>query len=400
MKDRSTADHGLASRVRGLMTGSFLGDALGGPIEFQHPDAVKQLATPPHHWGLDEVFDARAAKEALARFTLRGYDPLRPTPEPFGHWTRHARPGTVTDDSRHKMILLAALRAAVAAGTRLDAAVLARAYLDWPRTPAVERSPEKQALCADWLEEWQPAARWVLGERNPDRARPPERLWGGLATCCGQMILLPLAALHPGRPEAAYLHAYELAFFDNGPARDLNAGLVAGLAWVLGQPATGSEGPDFWDRMLEVMRATDPHRYGEVPWVQRPLDRWLDFVEETLAAAKGRPGRVFARLDAAFGEAIKWEAQVCFSVAVAALLLARSEPLAALPLSLEWGHDTDSYAQLVGAFLGARFGEEVFPAEMREVVRGRVIEDYGFDLQAEADQLAAHPPSHRTAGSA
>ena len=368
--------------------GSFLGDALGGPIEFQDLKDLERLPDPPHRWREDETLTSGALRATRSRLTLRGYDPLRPEPELYGQWRHHAPPGTVTDDSRHKMILLTALHRAVSAGERLEARGLARGYLDWPRTPLIEGDKETRKLAEEWLREWNLASRWVLGERDPALARPPERLWGGLATCCGQMTLLPMAALHPGNPEEAYLHAYELAYFDNGPARDLNAALVAGLAHLLAPEPAPRGDRSLWAALIGAMRSVDPFRYGQVPWVRRPVDQWLDFVEETVAAADGHPGRVFAAFDRAFADAIKWEAHVCFSVALAALRLAGDDPLAALQLSLEWGHDTDSYAQLVGAMVGARHGREVFPVEMREVVAIRVLEDYGFNLSTEGEWLA------------
>lgn len=390
MKTGATISEDFPSRVRGLLIGSFLGDALGGPVEFQSAEDVQALSPPLHRWTEEEVLDGPARQAARERLILRGYDPLRPEPEPYGHWSRHAPPGTVTDDSRLKMVLIAALKKAQADGRwPLGAEGMARAFLDWPGA-ALDGSftEEVQDLNRTWLKEWLYAARWVLGDRDVERARPPERLWGGLPTCCGQMVLLPLAALYPGRPVEAYRHAHDLGFFDNGPACDLNAGLVAGLAGCLSLPQVepGDENP--WESVLKTMGATDPYAYAAVPWVDRPTDRWLETVEDVVRQAENRPARVFERFDRAFADAIKWEAQVCYSLAIAALLMGKGDPLVSLQLSLEWGHDTDSYAQIVGAFAGARFGEEIFPVEMRRTVVGRVRDEYGFDLEDAADWLS------------
>ncbi|MFN0067168.1 MAG: hypothetical protein ACKVYV_05975, partial [Limisphaerales bacterium] len=117
------------------------------------------------------------------------------------------------------------------------------------------------------------------------------------------------------------------------------------------------------------------------------VDRWLDFALGAAREAEGRPARMFAVFEREFRHNSKWEAQVPFVVAFGCLALAEFEPLPALQLTLEWGHDTDSYAQLLGVFIGALFGPEVFPAALREPVVARLAADFGEDLGAQADLL-------------
>ena len=45
-----------------------------------------------------------------------------------------------------------------------------------------------------------------------------------------------------------------------------------------------------------------------------------------------------------------------------------------------WGHDTDSYPQLAGAFIGALHGEEIFPTDARIAVEKQLLTDYGENL--------------------
>jgi ADP-ribosylglycohydrolase len=242
----------LRDRVHGVLLGSMIGDALGGPIEFQEPSAVQKLNNPPKIWGSDEVIDDASLKAAAARLELKSYEALRPRPEPYAHWTVNAEPGSVTDDSRHKLILLQALHDADAETSwPLTVEGFARAHLEWPKSPDLQDNADFKQLRADWLREWGQGARWVLGNRDPEIALPPTRMWGGLPTCSGQMSLLPLAALFPGQPGPAYRAAYQLGFFDNGFGKDLNAALVAGLAVALVMPSSKAPDPGAWKTIIK-----------------------------------------------------------------------------------------------------------------------------------------------------
>lgn len=378
----------VSERIRGLILGSALGDALGGPIEFQARDAIQRLADPPKLWRDEEVLDAPARRATAGRLRLRSYTDLRPQPESYGQWNVNSVPGTITDDTRHKLVLLLGLREAErTARWPFTVAQLAQTYLDWPKTDAVVGRTGYEALAADWLEEWQFGARWVLGERDLAKALPPERMWQGLPTCCGQMTLLPVAAIYAGEPERAYRAAYDLAFFDNGFGKDMNAALVAGLAVALVTPVEAAAPAKAWEMILSAVRETDPFRHGKIRWSERAVHRWLDLALKFVREADGRPARLFAALEKEFAQTTKWEAQVPFVVTFACLAIAEYDPLAALQLSMEWGHDSDSYAQLTGAFIGALHGPRLFPADWREAVTRRLQADHGVDLEAESRRL-------------
>ena len=63
-------------------------------------------------------------------------------------------------------------------------------------------------------------------------------------------------------------------------------------------------------------------------------------------------------------------------------------PVAALQLTQEWGWDTDSYAQLLGAFIGALHGPVLFRATWRADVAERLQADFRVDLEDECKMLA------------
>jgi ADP-ribosylglycohydrolase len=379
----------LGERIRGLIFGTALGDALGGPIEFQPREAVQRLPDPPKVWRDEEVLDAAARAATAGRLRLRPYAPLRPQPESYGQWNTSSAPGTITDDTRHKLILLHSLRAAEKSSRwPMTTRDFAQAYLDWPASPAVAGVPSYPALAADWLEEYQLAARWVLGERDPAKARPTERLWGGLPTCAGQMALLPLAAVFAGEPEKAYRAAYALAFIDNSWGRDLIAALVAGLAVAQVTPVDPKRPTAAWERIKMTILGTDPHGYGKIRWTPRALERWLNLALKLGREARGRPARLFAAMEKEFEHTIKWEAQVPLVVVFGCLALAEYDPLTSLQLSMEWGHDTDSYAQLLGAFIGALHGPQLFRPEWRDAVAARLRADHQVDLEGDCRLLA------------
>lgn len=379
----SRANERSESRIRGLVLGSFIGDALGGPVEFQSPEAVAALPNPPKRWRAGGRLDKAALEAAASRLKLRSYASLRSEPGSYAHWKKDAPPGTITDDSRHKIVLIDAIRTHFP----LTARGLARAYIDWPSRAKLGTNPSVKLveLRDDWIEEWQLSARWVIGERDPAKALPPARMWTGLPTCCGQMTLPPLACAYVGNPVKAYRAAYELSWFDNGFGKDLNCALIAGLSEAL-----NGEHP-FWDGIIKAMRDTDPYRYGKVRYTRRPVDKWLDYALGAAKKADRQPAVLFADFEKTFADTIKWEAQVPFAVTFALLEMCPDDPLAALQLSIEWGHDTDSYAALVGAFIGARYGDSIFPKEMKDAVIRRTREDYGEDLEAWVELLLNLP---------
>lgn len=386
--DLASSDALLRDRVTGLLIGTLLGDALGGPIEFQDPVKVRALPSGPKAWTADDSLDAAAMQTLARRLTLRRYNELRPVPEPYGHWTPNALPGTVTDDSRHKMVLLDALRHAETKDTwPIGERELAEAYLAWPAGRREDFESRYGELRRQWLEQIEFAARWTLGEREMSRALPTERLWVGLTTCCGQMTLPPLAAIYPGQPEAAYLAASSVDFLDNGFGRDMNCALVAGLARALTVKVDSAQPRAAWEQVFAAMRETDPYRYRQVPWSERAVDRWLNFALQTARAAKGRPAACFAQLDQEFALTTKWEAHVPYVVIFSAMEMTNYDPLAGLQLCMEWGHDTDSYAQLLGAFIGALYGTDVFDASMRSEVATRLEADYGERIDEWVDLL-------------
>ncbi len=213
---------GASDRVEGLLIGGLLGDALGGPVEFADPPKVEAVLPGTRAWGDDRTLTGEERTRLANGLSLLSYEELRPKAESYGPWRDRAPAGTVTDDSRHKIVLMRALRKATESGALpLSVRDLARQYIDFTPLPNQIPTGQLAALNDEGFREYRYAARWLIGGRDPAQAMPLERLWAGIDNCSGQMLLPPLAAVYPGQPEAAYRAAYALDFVDT-PAREIS----------------------------------------------------------------------------------------------------------------------------------------------------------------------------------
>ncbi|MFZ1527818.1 MAG: ADP-ribosylglycohydrolase family protein [Ferruginibacter sp.] len=382
MAQQISGDAFMANKINGLLVGSLIGDALGGPIEFQGHAEIQASPNPPKLWtDSTEMMDDKAIQAAKDRMYLREYKYLLPFEQPYGCWAKNAPPGSVTDDSRHKMILMYMLRNALKKNQwPLTAKHSAQAYLDWSNSALIKKHPGYDTLCPQWLGESYKSINWIMGSRKIGEAYPVERMWNALPTCYGQMALTPMAALYPGEPEKAYLGAYNIAWFDIGFAKDMVAASVAGISVALTLDPAKMTNEEIWNKIFEAMLKTDPYDYLKIPWCERQVQRWLSLSDLYVKEANGSPAKLFALLDKEFMYTTKWEAQVPFLVVFSVLKICRYDPLAAMQLCIEWGNDHDTYPQFLGAFIGAIYGPDIFKQEMRTMVTQRLKEDYDEEL--------------------
>lgn len=349
-------------KIEGMLVGSAIGDAAGGPVEFVHPPLRSQWTSN------DKPLSGEGLEELAKLFKLRPYPKQA---EPFAQWEAYGPAGTITDDTRFKMIFFNSLRDN---GKELTQEDFARSVLDFRNElPEMYRDNYDQ-----WIPEIEYATRWALGER--ENAFPEERIWGGIPTMEGQMPFLPVAALHPEDPGWCYRKTYELAYFDIGVAKDINSALVAGLARAL-QP-DGS-----WEKMEEAMRMVDPYKYNQTLYVNRELTQWLDRAHSMAERSGGNVKKLFSILENELKTTYWWEAWVPIVVVFAVAEVAQYHPMASMQIILEFGHDTDSYAQVMGAIMGAIHGKEVFPEEMRKTVNRQMQEQFDQDVNTWMDLL-------------
>jgi len=340
----------LYTRQEALYLGSLIGDAMGGPYEFIPRDEVaeKQGREP---WTPDDKLTYEQLDEMDQAIGLPRYTDLRPAADPYGPLTVNAPMGTLTDDSRFKVILANAWWAAHLKHRGWPKPEdIARAVLDFPRYLIRLDKDREATLAREGLREFAYAARWTLGERDLNRALPPERIWGGKATICGQMMLLPLAlVLKPN--EAHYRYAYDLMIFDNGLAKDLHAEILMRLAKARLQFEERGTVP--WS-VMEEDTGVDPYGYHDVPWVERATTKWSRVAIECAQAAGRKPWRWFQLLEERLESTVHWDAHVPYTVALSAMRFTGNRPRAAMKLVRDFGHDTDSNLQLLGAMIGDR----------------------------------------------
>jgi ADP-ribosylglycohydrolase len=372
--------------VRGLLVGSLIGDAAGGPVEFKSESELRKWLPDARSWPESKKLNDEEIRKLSSSLPLLPYTGIRPDPAPYGPWAKDGPAGTITDDSRHKIILIHALRRLRAArDQQLTVEDLAQSYLDFGAAKCIVDNPDYHQFYEESFREYNLAARWILGERRPELARPVSRLWGGVATVSGQMCLPPLAALFPGDPEQAYRAAYAIGFIDLGTGKDMNAAVVAGLAAALSD--TNPDTTARWLSALDTMRTVDPYDYADIKFVSRPLLKWLGFAKSAARRAAGRPARLYEILETEGRPVYWWDAHFIIASAFAFLHLCQFEPLAAMHLSLDFGHDTDSVAQTIGAFAGAIHGTELFPRPFRAAVAKRLSIEYGEDINEWVDLL-------------
>lgn len=321
-------------RTEGLLWGAMVGDALGGPYEFQGRSPLLAAHDLPRN-------DGAWRDMVRAAVDMEAYD--RPA-EPYGHWD--LAPGSITDDSRFKLLYLAARKGALGAhqvAARLDSLLLA---------VAGDEEQAWSALQSAWLYEFLGPVRHDRGLKDPP-SWPQGRMWGGMATMAGQMPYLVEACYWPGEPAQAYRFAYEANRFDNGMGLDMTSMIVAGLAHALTDTAT-------FAGAVDVMLRTDPYGYGAVPWVPREAPAWLTRGQDIGRRASSLSA-LYADLERELDATTWWEARVPLTVVTAAMTYADEDPVLTMGIILGFGHDTDSYLQLAGAFLGALGGVDVFP---------------------------------------
>jgi len=133
--------------------------------------------------------------------------------------------------------------------------------------------------------------------------------------------------------------------------------------------------------LLDAMTNTDPFLYHDIPFAGRPLNKWVRLARNFASEAKWAPAALYRALEDKGSPVYWWDAHFTLLVPIAMLHLCKFNALSAMHLCLDFGHDTDSYAQVLGAMAGAVHGSKLFSAPHQDAVAARLKADYGEDLR-------------------
>jgi ADP-ribosylglycohydrolase len=114
--------------------------------------------------------------------------------------------------------------------------------------------------------------------------------------------------------------------------------------------------------------------------VDRQLIKWLDLSHHLVEKADGNIAKLFTLLEENLETTYWWESWVPIVVVIACAEIVDYDPLASMQLMIEFGHDTDSYAQVMGAILGAIHGKSVWPEKIRTTVNDRMKEQFNQNV--------------------
>ena len=326
------------SRIRGCLLGGAIGDALGGPIEFDSREKIVAA----HPGGLRE-------------FVAGGPG-----------WP----PGTVTDDTQMTLFTVEGL---IRAGVRTDrgigftVAVVHHAYDRWLDT---QRLPGPSGERDGWLQKEQ----WLYVRRAPGNTclsalylarKGTDRIgqFGDQARnhskgCGGVMRSAPFGLLPTTSFDAtwAFDAAAEAAGYTHGhPTGKLASGALAAIVHHLCQ----GDGLDTaLDKTTELLVRKPDHEETSAALVA---------ARQLAVSEHGRDPVAVERLGGG------WIAEEALAIGVYAAL-AYPEPeqfLDALSLAVVHSGDSDSTGAICGNILGALHGEAALPAELEATVEGR-----------------------------
>lgn len=316
-----------ASRVRGLLLGGAVGDALGAPVEFSSLAGIVSAHGP------------------------NGITSYAPS---YG-----GRRGTWTDDTQMTLFTAEALVGAAATGTDVEAAIWA-AYKRWHHTQ-VGDGPMGGGLAAipGMHSRRAPGSTCIAASSAPAPGTVDQRI-NDSKGCGGVMRVAPIGAIAVdpfglANAAAAMTHGHPSGWLSSGALAVMISALMDGA----GRHEAVAAG-------LEAVRA-----HPESGEVVAALEAAI-----ALAAEAGPSPSVVERLGGG------WIAEEALAIAVYCFLVA-SDFSSAVILGANHSGDSDSTASIAGQLYGTWAGAEAIPAHwLDELEMAGVITELASDLAA------------------
>lgn len=377
----------LYDKLLGTLVGSAIGDAMGAPTEM---------------WPQDRIAREYGFVDSL--------DNMIRTPSPEGTWDYNLTAGGTTDDTRWKVLLsnffLANTPLFYQSNKKLPVAFstfLVDQYqneLDGlKQIDSFDPAPfEQQMLRVSWLQEWAMVAKPFASQDLTGYNDALSKFYGGEMVCAGLLYAPLLGAFYPESPRIAYQKGYELAIFDIGYARDISA-LSAAMVAAAFNPEASKQS------IINVLKSEDTEKYFKSRLVGRISYRiYLDalYIAETakntenefLLAGEGsisasKAGREKAfKLLAEKNQDYPFHAGEIHLINLTALLVNDFAFRETMAFIVNYGRDNDTVAAVTGAILGAYYGFEALPTDLKTKVLSTNKNKLGIDLEGIATKLS------------
>jgi hypothetical protein len=334
-------------------------------------------------------------------------------PSPEGTWDFNLPAGGTTDDTRWKVFLGLYMKDHMAdlyAYDGPDPFMFARYVVDQYKketealknTDSFDPAPfEEQMWRIAWLQEFAIVAR-PFAENNLEGYHDAvNKFYGGDMACPGILYSPVLGLPFPGAPENAYQASYELSIFDIGYARDIMALSAAMVAAAM--PYDSSP-----EKILNVLKEIDPEQFfrsrllGRITYrIYREALYIVDEANKIKSADKidikldtrGKDRLYMARMQKAFemlderNQDVPFHSGEIHLINLTALLFSDFDFRKAMEFVVNYGRDNDTVAAVTGAILGAYYGFDKLPQDMKTLILKTNKERLGIDLEDLAERL-------------
>ncbi|NND06965.1 MAG: ADP-ribosylglycohydrolase family protein [Saprospiraceae bacterium] len=378
-------------KIKGLILGSAIGDALGAPTEM---------------WHRDEIAIQLGYIDQPGSLVREG--------SPEGPWNHNMKPGGTTDDTRWKYLFAKHLSEYGHTPTSLSPQSFAQFIIDLYLDEKAQIKEvdgflpdelETQMRHMTWLQEWARVAKPYLANDIDAYSYALNRFYGGEMSCAGMLYAPMVGAYYPAMGAKAYEEAYRLGIFDLGYARDIT-GLTSAYVAKAMSPSSSL------DEIVALSREVDPNRYLESRLVGRIANRLYEQsrrivhgaqqvatpnVSEDQPAPRNYPydAHEYAKVQYAYAQLddllqdIPFHAAEIHLINLTALLYGEGDFRKTMEFVVNYGRDNDTVAAITGAILGAYLGARELPTDWVNTIIDASKEEVGIDLLTLVDEIVA-----------